>query len=160
AMQPTANDAKPLHELDAVAKHMFGVFNQRFTETGPATRGLRDALARAKMSAPQPPPEPKPGPPKPAAPPTPAPAHAAAPAQAAAHAAAPAKPAFDPAALAEKWLAPISAAKPAGEDARYDPEHEAVRNEVGKLESVTGGEPDWEAIKRDATKLLTQKSKD
>ncbi|HVI01396.1 MAG TPA: type VI secretion system protein TssA, partial [Enhygromyxa sp.] len=175
AMQPTAKDTAPLHELDKVTKHMFGVFGERFQEGGPATRGLRDALARAKMSAPPPPPEPKPAAAPAPAPAQPAPAQpaaapaqpppaqpAAAPAQPAAAqpAAAPEKPAFDAAALAGAWIQPIPGAKPAGADARYEPEHEAVRNEIAKLESVTGGEPNWEQIKRDSTKLLTQKSKD
>ncbi|MCA9680777.1 MAG: type VI secretion system protein TssA, partial [Myxococcales bacterium] len=175
-MTPTEKDSKSIYELEDVSKHMFGVISQKFEE-GPATRGLRDAITRAKMSAPPPPepkPEPKPEPAKPAAQPSasasaPAvqPASSPAPAQpSAAPAAAPAaeqkpdKPAFDPAALAATWIEPIPGGKPAGSDARYEPEHEAVRSEVGKLESVTGGDVDWLKVKRDSTKLLTQKSKD
>ncbi len=62
--------------------------------------------------------------------------------------------------MAAAWTGAIPGDSPAGQDARYEPEHEAVRDEVGKLESVTGGEVDWMAVKRDATKILTSTSKD
>jgi type VI secretion system ImpA/VasJ family protein len=164
-LQPTAKDARAIYDLDKVSKHLFGVIGQKFEKHSPGTRGLRDALTRAKMSAPEPPPEPKPEPAQASAPAQgggaqPAAAQASAPAPAQAAPAEADKPAFDPAELAKKWIEPISADKPAGEDARYESEHEAVRNEVGKLESVTGGEVDWAAVKRDATTVLTQKSKD
>ena len=41
-------------------------------------------------------------------------------------------------AMIEDWLAPISEANPAGEDARYDPLHESVRAEAAKLDALSG----------------------
>jgi type VI secretion system ImpA/VasJ family protein len=67
---------------------------------------------------------------------------------------------FDVDALAGRWLAPIHADAPAGSDARYEPEHEAVRAEIAKLEALDSGEPDWAAVERSATSLLTKRSKD
>ncbi|MCU0675028.1 MAG: type VI secretion system protein TssA [Myxococcota bacterium] len=55
---------------------------------------------------------------------------------------------------------PISDAQPAGDDARYDPLHESVRNEVAKLDMPTAGEIDWAAVTRDCEILLRTKSKD
>ncbi|MEM9190414.1 MAG: type VI secretion system protein TssA [Myxococcota bacterium] len=57
-------------------------------------------------------------------------------------------------------LAPISPDAPAGEDARYDPTHEAVRNEVGKLESPSGGEVAWDTVVSDGRTILEGKAKD
>ena len=57
-------------------------------------------------------------------------------------------------------LAPISAAMPGGDNASYDPEYEALRQEVGKLDSPTGGEIDWEKVARESRTILTGKSKD
>ncbi|GAB5550345.1 MAG: hypothetical protein SangKO_101050 [Sandaracinaceae bacterium] len=60
----------------------------------------------------------------------------------------------------EPWLAPVSDANPAGEDARYEPLHEEIRNEAAKLESASTGMPDWEQIVKSAQALTTSKSKD
>lgn len=60
----------------------------------------------------------------------------------------------------EPWLAPVSDASPAGEDARYEPLHEEIRNEAAKLESATTGMPDWDQIVKSAESLTTSKSKD
>ncbi len=57
-------------------------------------------------------------------------------------------------------LAPISAAQPGGDNASYDPDYEEVRTEVGKLDSPTGGEVDWERVARESGAILTGKSKD
>lgn len=60
----------------------------------------------------------------------------------------------------EDWLAPISDASPAGEDARYDPLHEQIRAEAAKLDSPTGGMPDWAKLVKLARELTSTKSKD
>ncbi|MCH9687463.1 MAG: type VI secretion system ImpA family N-terminal domain-containing protein, partial [Deltaproteobacteria bacterium] len=68
--------------------------------------------------------------------------------------------ASDVQARAQQLLAPISDAKPGGDNASYEPEYEALRVEVGKLDSPTGGDVDWEAVARQGQALLTGKSKD
>jgi len=60
----------------------------------------------------------------------------------------------------EAWLAPISDASPAGDDARYDPLHEQIRAEAAKLDSPTGGMPDWAKLVKQARELTSTKSKD
>src|SRR5690606_2835500 len=60
----------------------------------------------------------------------------------------------------EPWLAPIAGESPAGADARYDPLHEQVRAEAAKLDSPTGGVPDWPRLVKQARELTTTKSKD
>jgi type VI secretion system protein VasJ len=55
---------------------------------------------------------------------------------------------------------PISAASPAGEDARYEPEYEAIQSEIEKLASPTSeGVTDWAKIVEFGTELLSRKSK-
>ncbi len=61
---------------------------------------------------------------------------------------------------AERWLSPIRGAEAAGADARYEPEYEAARSEVGKLEAVTGGEPEWAVVERSSGIILEKKAKD
>ncbi|MEX1361826.1 MAG: type VI secretion system ImpA family N-terminal domain-containing protein, partial [Nannocystaceae bacterium] len=61
---------------------------------------------------------------------------------------------------AQALLAPISEAEPGGADAAYDPELDAIKSEVGKLDSPTGGEVDWEMVTRDSQAVLTGRSKD
>ena len=39
----------------------------------------------------------------------------------------------------EAWLAPISDANPAGEDARYDELHQQIRDEAAKIDSPSAG---------------------
>ncbi|MGE0787598.1 MAG: type VI secretion system protein TssA [Sandaracinaceae bacterium] len=58
------------------------------------------------------------------------------------------------------WLSPISDASPAGEDARYDPAHESVRAEAGKLEDPGAGMPQWDVLLQGAESLTKTKSKD
>ena len=60
----------------------------------------------------------------------------------------------------EKWIAPISADAPAGQDARYEPLHEQIRAEAAKLESASGGIPNWEQLQKDAEQLTTSTAKD
>ncbi len=61
---------------------------------------------------------------------------------------------------AASLLAPISAAQPGGDNASYDPEYEALRLEVTKLDSLTGGAVDWDKVVADSGAILTGKSKD
>src|SRR5690606_20759697 len=63
-------------------------------------------------------------------------------------------------ARAAALLAPISEGKPGGDNASYDPEYDALRSEVGKLDSPTGGAVDWEVVAQQAHEILTSKSKD
>ncbi len=63
-------------------------------------------------------------------------------------------------AQAAAMLAPISDAKPGGENASYDPDFDAIRSEVTKLDSPTGGEIDWASVARGSQAMLTGKSKD
>jgi len=60
----------------------------------------------------------------------------------------------------EDWLAPIADGSPAGEDARYDPLHEEIRNEAAKIDSPTTGTTDWEKVVKDAEKLTKETAKD
>ncbi len=57
-------------------------------------------------------------------------------------------------------LAPVSAAEPGGTNATYDPRYETVRNEIGKLDTPTGGEVQWPEVVRGAQDLLTGVTKD
>jgi type VI secretion system protein VasJ len=59
-----------------------------------------------------------------------------------------------------RWLAAISAAKPAGENARHDPDHEALRTAVSNLEGLQGTPVDWAAFSSQAEALVTTRSKD
>ena len=59
-----------------------------------------------------------------------------------------------------RWLAAISAAKPAGENARHDPDHEALRTAVSNLEGLQGAPVDWAAFSSQAEALVTTRSKD
>lgn len=55
---------------------------------------------------------------------------------------------------------PISPDSPAGEDARYEPEYEAIQSEIEKLASPTSeGATDWAKIVELGTELLSRKSK-
>ena len=57
-------------------------------------------------------------------------------------------------------LQPISGDAPAGENAQYDPRHEALRAEVGKLDSLAGGEVQWPTVVSEAQGLLSGTTKD
>ncbi len=55
---------------------------------------------------------------------------------------------------------PISPDSPSGEDARYEPEFEAIQAEIEKLASPTSqGATDWAKIVAQGTELLSKKSK-
>ncbi|RIK61966.1 MAG: hypothetical protein DCC64_11790 [Planctomycetota bacterium] len=56
--------------------------------------------------------------------------------------------------------APIAGASPAGENARYDPDYEALEAEVKKMESLTGEVVAWPRVVDLGKKLLAEKTKD
>lgn len=56
--------------------------------------------------------------------------------------------------------APIPGAAPTGENARYDPNYEALEAEIKKMESLTGETVAWPRVLDLAVKLLTEKTKD
>ncbi|MGD8860664.1 MAG: type VI secretion system protein TssA [Myxococcales bacterium] len=58
------------------------------------------------------------------------------------------------------WVAPLSGDSPAGQDARYHPDHEEVRAEVAKLESPGADPVDWAKVSRTGTGLLQRETKD
>lgn len=57
--------------------------------------------------------------------------------------------------------APISVDSPAGADAKYEPEYEALTAEIAKLSSVSRSEPiSWQAVADNGAVILAEKSKD
>ncbi|HEY3644338.1 MAG TPA: type VI secretion system protein TssA [Gammaproteobacteria bacterium] len=62
--------------------------------------------------------------------------------------------------LAELGTAPISAAQPCGQSARYEPEFEQLEAELAKQESLTPSAVDWGRVVELATVILQTKSKD
>jgi type VI secretion system ImpA/VasJ family protein len=163
-------------ELTAAAARLSEVVGARFEDSAPAMRPLLDATKRLQLSLP-------PRPAGPAAPPAAPPGEMTTPAEAVSDATTPSAAAApvattpveapaeasppteaDPLAPVRAKLAlmvrPISDAQPAGDDARYDPLHESVRNEVAKLDMPTAGEIDWSTVTRDCEILLRTKSKD
>jgi type VI secretion system protein VasJ len=63
-------------------------------------------------------------------------------------------------ARAEPWIAPVPGAAPAGAAARFDPEYQALADEVGKLDMPTGGAVNWKRVIAGAGAVLQKKSKD
>jgi type VI secretion system protein VasJ len=61
---------------------------------------------------------------------------------------------------AESWVTPIPGPSPAGAAARFDPEYQALADEVGKLDAPAGGEVDWKRVVSGAGAVLQKKSKD
>lgn len=56
---------------------------------------------------------------------------------------------------------PVSESSPAGADAKYEPEYEALTAEIGKLSSVSRNSPiSWQAVADNGAVILAQKSKD
>ncbi|WP_320173345.1 type VI secretion system protein TssA [Maridesulfovibrio sp.] len=56
---------------------------------------------------------------------------------------------------------PVSEAKPAGADARYEPEYDLLQQEIDKLASATaGGAVDWKRVVKLGSVILSSKSKD
>jgi len=179
-LQPS--DRRAIDLIDTTWKALGAKSREKLEDHSPSFRGVEDALTRLKLKLPEAPPEapaaaPEPPapvaatPPAPAAAPQPAePAPAPAPAAAAPPTPPPAAPKPEPEAAAdpletlrteaEAWLAPLSEAAPAGEDARYDEAYETCRNEVAQLEAPTGGDPDWRKVEQLAGDLLKTKAKD
>ncbi|MDQ7031991.1 MAG: type VI secretion system protein TssA [Desulfonauticus sp.] len=63
--------------------------------------------------------------------------------------------------ILELGKTPISEEKPAGEDARFEPEYEAIQAEIEKLSSPTAtGVTDWQKVKENAVYILSKKAKD
>lgn len=62
--------------------------------------------------------------------------------------------------ISKPFADPIPGAEPAGENARYDERHEAIRKEVDKLTRPTGEAVDWDLIRDAGRALLTKTSKD
>ena len=62
--------------------------------------------------------------------------------------------------VAGPFAAPIPGPHPAGENARFDDRHEAIRNEVDKLGRPEAEALDWGLIEEAGRALLTEKSKD
>ncbi|MCA9689811.1 MAG: type VI secretion system protein TssA [Myxococcales bacterium] len=148
-----------LARASAAARELASVTRERFEDAAPAVRPVLDALERLRLALPEeatpaPPPRPKPPPPPVitpvARPPIVAPPKVASPVVEA-----------DPLEQrARPWLTPISSSKPAGDDLRHDSESLLVRDEVAKLESMTGGEVDWPKVHEIAGRLLKTRTKD
>jgi len=178
------NDHDLVDGLGAAATRLSEVVGARFEDSAPAMRPLLDAIKRLQITLP-----PRPTPAEPPAPapnvsmseapsattqaatPTATEGAESTPSAASSTSSTPSTPsvadpapASDPLASVRAKLAlmvrPISEAQPAGDDARYDPLHESVRNEVAKLDMPTANEVDWSAVTRDCEILLRTKSKD
>jgi type VI secretion system protein VasJ len=63
-------------------------------------------------------------------------------------------------AIAGDVLKPIAGSNPAGLDARHDAEHESLRAELEKLNSMAKASISWAEVDRLATNILQNKSKD
>jgi len=151
-------------EANAAMTRLNDVIVTRFPTSAPSLAVLRDALGKLTPQAADPiTPKNEPAVPQSAAAPAPAPV-AAAPEPAPALAPTPADVPSDPWAHArrqvEGFLKPVSAERPGGVQARFDPRYEAVRAEAQKIESMTGGKPDWAVVVREGGALLEQISKD
>ncbi len=183
--QVTAADYAGVMALDAAVKLLRSVVADKFEDQAPALRPLSDAIERLKLSLPEGAGDAghdtEPPPPGEAAAPASAPAEAApapaqppaAPAQPAAAQPAPTQSA-EPAAAAEPevnfegeleegaapYLDPIPGDNPAGEDAKYEPDHEALRNDIAGLDTPTGAQLDWSKIVPRTGTILKEKSKD
>jgi type VI secretion system protein VasJ len=57
-------------------------------------------------------------------------------------------------------LEPIAGAEPGGSNATYDPRYDAVRTELAKLDTPTGGEVQWSVVSSGCHELLTAVTKD
>ncbi|MCB9594827.1 MAG: type VI secretion system protein TssA [Sandaracinaceae bacterium] len=182
-VQVGANDHDAVDALEASLKRMRAVIYERFEDQAPSIRPVEDTVARLKMSLPErvggdapasdtEPPPPGDAPPG-AAPPGATPAEAApaaapaeaAPAEAAPAAEAPAAPvAVDYEAQlvesAKAWTEPCPGAEPAGMDAKYEPEHEELRNDITALDTPLGAQLDWNRVVPRAGGILKDKSKD
>jgi type VI secretion system protein VasJ len=68
--------------------------------------------------------------------------------------------AFTPSEVAPLGTSPITPEKPGGEPVTYEPEFEAIKNEIAKIDSLKGETPDWNQVVTLATTILGTKSKD
>lgn len=62
--------------------------------------------------------------------------------------------------LVQRCLGPIPGVAGSGEDPRYDPRAEALRAEVGKLDSPSGGAVEWRKVEALASDVLATLAKD
>ncbi len=161
--QVGSGDQAAVKALKEAAARLSEVVTERFGDSAPKMRPLRESITRLELSLPD-------GGEASAeeAPPTDAPQQAPAP-----------EPEAPAEALEKKeedapelnfderldefsapYLEPISADAPAGQDARYEVTYDEVRTIVGQLDTPTGGAVDWAEVERLATDLLKGKSKD
>lgn len=162
-------------QLAAATKRFQRVSTDRFAEHAPGTRPLGDAVERLRLSlAPRPaertaleasatPPvaTPPSATPPVATPPVPTSA-APAPSPAGAVPAPTAGPSHADLleARVREYLAPIPGAAPAGIDGRYDPQHEALRAEIAKLDDPGAGAVAWATVASRGATFLENTSKD
>ncbi|MEM7137419.1 MAG: type VI secretion system protein TssA [Myxococcota bacterium] len=170
---PSAGQPGDLQLLGHAAKKLDGLVRSRFQgDEAPNIYSLKETLERIELSlassssaAAEPTPSGAPSP----APAADASAPAAAPSGATS--ATPAAPASGSqsvgaggggglGSLGAMFAAPIAGAARAGENARYDDTHEAVRKEVDKLGSPTADPVNWEFVRDASRDILTGKSKD
>ena len=173
------NDHAAVEALDAAVKRLREVVTAKFADEAPGLRPVADAVERLKMSLPERAQEPssdtEPPPPPgaeataaPAASPAPAAEGAPPPAEAAPEAAPapepdePAAPdyAADLLARAKPWIEPVPGDAPAGIDAKYELDHEELRNDITALDAPTGHNIDWVKVVPRAGSILKDKSKD
>ncbi|MEM7436892.1 MAG: type VI secretion system ImpA family N-terminal domain-containing protein, partial [Myxococcota bacterium] len=163
---PAVGQPGDLQLLGHAAKKLDGLVRMRFQgDEAPNIYGLKETLERIELSlASSPNAAAEPAPPQ-------APAQASVGQTSAPAAATPAAPSgasqqagADGAgalgSLGAMFAAPIAGAHRAGENARYDDTHEAVRKEVDKLGSPTADPVNWEFVRDASRDILTGKSKD
>src|SRR6478752_221088 len=63
-------------------------------------------------------------------------------------------------ARAATFAAPLPGPSPTGQDVSYDPDFEAIAQEIAKLTSVTGGAPHWIDVVEKGADLLERRSKE
>lgn len=176
--------------LDAETTRLASAVRARMGDGAPAIGPLQQALERLRLSAPAPgaaahvdaaSPSPSPAATPGAAEPAPtaatpaevAPTQAGAASTTAAAAPAPSPPAGDTArapteaeldaaldARAARWLAPIRADQPAGDDARYDDGYGRIRDAIKRLDMPQAQAVDWLEVAREGGALLETRSKD
>jgi type VI secretion system protein VasJ len=61
---------------------------------------------------------------------------------------------------AEKFATPMSSDAPSGTDVAYDVDFEAIKLEIDKLTSVSGGQPSWRDVVEKSAVILEQRSRD
>ena len=175
--QPQPADRAAITALMTAAKQLRGRAREKFGDHVPSFKELTDLLE--SIQATLPPEEPKvqvpadmfsqpaassaappPVVPPPVVPPpvVPSASSAAPPPVPPPAPAAPARP--TPKDLAGPWLAPIPGASPAGKDPIEGLEYQTILAEIDKLQSPTGGAPNWATIVGSADTLLKGQAKD